>query len=96
MIILSKSKKCVVNLDNVEKIYVGGDNASIKTDMKSGRGTELAKYNSVDGCKTAMDMLVYALRNGDNVFEFPNESEMTFGTQHTSKVTSMKKSHGGS
>ena len=36
MTIISKSKKCVVNFDNVEKIYVSGDNVSIKADMKSG------------------------------------------------------------
>ena len=61
MTIISKSKKCVVNFDNVEKIYVSGDNVSIKADMKSGRGTELA-------IPVYVERLLSILSTGQNSF----------------------------
>lgn len=95
MIIISKDKKCLINSEHLTKIYICSGNG-IRADLVGGNGELIAKYNAPRYCERALDMLAYALRNDDGVFEFPQENEMQFATQHTSQVTSMKKSHGGS
>lgn len=94
MIIFTKDKSCIINSEFIMKACICNGN-SIKADLTNNRMEMLAKYQNTKQCEIALDMLAHAMRKGDDVFEMPYESELDFGSQHSSKVTSMKRSHGG-
>ena len=96
MIIMSLNGTNIINMDCVENIFLGADRKSIKANMTSRSGCELAKYSSYDQCKYALESLYMAVKGEDKVFQFPREEDMNHARQYSSHVTSRKKSHGGS
>lgn len=57
MFIISKDKKSIVNSEKVTSIYVGADGCTIKADFHNSKGCQLARYNSEEYSKIAMDIL---------------------------------------
>lgn len=96
MLIMAKSESNILNLEHIENIFIGSDRKSIKANMASRSGCELAKYETAEQTQFALGMLFSAMQSGDAVFQFPKEIDINFARQQNSNVTSRKKSHGGS
>lgn len=96
MIIMSLSGMSVVNMDFVENIFLGADRLSIKANMASRSGCELAKYSTTENCKNALEAFYMAVKGDERVFQFPKEEDMIHARQYRSHLTSRKISHGGS
>lgn len=96
MIIMSKSESNILNLAHIENIFIGSDRKSIKANMASRSGCELAKYETEEQTRFALGMLLSSMQSGDSTFQFPKEIDINFARQQNSNVTSRKKSHGGS
>lgn len=96
MIIMAKTGGNIVNLDHVENIFLSADGKSIKANMASRSGCELAKYSTIEQSKYALGMLFSAAQGDERVFSFPEEIDINIARQHRSKVSSRKVSHGGS
>lgn len=96
MIIMSLSGMNVVNMDFVENIFLGADKLSVKANMASRAGCELARYSTMENCKYALEAFYMAVKGEDRVFQFPKEEDMIHARQYKSHFTSRKLSHGGS
>lgn len=96
MFILSKSQSNLVNMNEVENIFIGADKKSIKANMVSRSGCELAKYQTSEQCKFALGMLYSSIQANENVFSFPKEIDINFAKQHGGDYKTKKNSHGGS
>lgn len=96
MIIMSLNGTNIINMDCVENIFLGADRKSIKANMTSRSGCELAKYSNYEQCKYALEALFIAVKGEDRVFQFPREEDMNHARQYSSHITSRTKSHGGS
>ena len=96
MIIMSLNGTNIINMDCVENIFLLVYRKSIKANMTSRSGCELAKYSNYEQCKYALEALFIALKGEDRVFQFPREEDMNHARQYSSHITSRTKSHGGS
>lgn len=93
---MGKAESNILNLAHIENIFIGSDRKSIKANMASRSGCELAKYETEEQTRFAMGMLFSAMQAGDRAFQFPKEIDINFARQQKSHVTSRKVSHGGS
>ena len=100
MTILTQNKKSCVSAVYLENVYIGGDGLSIKANFASGRGMELARYRDKNLAIYALDAYFVAVISEEASFEFPGDRElieaMSVQKSHSSHVSSMKVSHGGS
>lgn len=96
MILMGKNSGTIVNLSQVENIFIGGDRCSIKANMASRSGCELAKYDNAEQCRYAMEMLYEAIKGDERAFQFPKESEMEHARQQRSQFRTKANRHGGS
>lgn len=99
MIIVSKDKDSIVNMEQVTNIFVGNDGYTVKAAFANGSGCQLGRYNSPIANKV-IEMIglavgrteVYFLPNDEAVAAKMNETKQTY--HHvTGKKT---KGHGGS
>ena len=99
MIIVSKDKDSVVNMDHVTNIFVGNDGYTVKAAFANGSGCQLGRYNSPVANKV-IEMIglavgrteVYFLPDDDSVAAKIHETALTYH-HATGKKT---KGHGGS
>lgn len=96
MIIMSLNGSNLINMEQVENIFLGADRKSVKANMVSRSGCELAKYSDYECCKYALEALFLAIKNEDKAFQFPKEEDMKHARQYHFHCTSRKVSHGGS
>lgn len=96
MIIMSLNGTNLINMEQIENIFLGADRKSIKANMVSRSGCELAKYSDYECCKYALEALYVAIKSEDKAFQFPKEGDMKHAKQYRSHYTSTKRSHGGS
>lgn len=102
MYIINKNKTQIVNLEQVTAVYIGADECSIKADFSTGKGCQIAKYDSQTAAVAALEMLGKAIGKTEAFF-FPDDAyihgqiqgQRTEQKQHyaTGKKT---KGHGGS
>lgn len=76
MIIMSNSGMNILNLSEVENIFIGADRKSIKANMVSRSGSEVAKYDNLEQCKYALEMLFVSIKSEDKAFQFPSVQEI--------------------
>ena len=96
MIVMSLNGTNLINMEQVENIFLGADRKSIKANMVSRSGCELAKYSNYEYCEYALEALYLAAKSEDKAFQFPKEEDMKHAKQYSSHCTSRKRSHGGS
>jgi len=95
MVVLAKSQSNIINCDHVENIFIGSDGKSIKANMESRSGCELAKYDTREQTEFALGMLFAAMAAGEISFEFPkvlSEERIRGSGEYKTK----KNRHGGS
>lgn len=76
MIIISKSKDTIINMDHVTKIYVGGNTEAIRAEISNGGSSEIAKYTKRDVALYALEMLSLAAAGGESYFYMPSDQEI--------------------
>ena len=76
MIIMSNSQLNILNLEQIENIFIGADRKSIKANMVSRAGCEVAKYENLEQCMYALGMLFTSIKNEDKTFQFPSVYEI--------------------
>lgn len=100
MVIMSNSQFNVLNLDQIENIFIGADRKSIKANMVSRSGCELAKYENIEQCKYALEMLFVSIKSEDKAFQFPSVQEIeerrTAARSASIHVKTKQNRHGGS
>lgn len=101
MYIVNKNKTQIVNLNQVTVIFIGADECSIKADFPTGKGCQIAKYESREAAIVAMEMLGKAIGRTDAFF-FPSDEYLQTKileqeSRQTHHITGKKtKGHGGS
>lgn len=100
MFIVSKDKKAIVNADSTTVIYVGSDGITIKADFSNGRGCQLGRYDSLEECKKALEMMAKEIGKVDT-FQMPEsaaiKAEIVKNETSWHHATGKKtKGHGGS
>jgi len=93
--IMSKSASNIVNTDHIENIHVGADGKSIKANMASRSGCELAKYETRRECNFALGMLFASMKADDSTFQFPETIPDT-QIRGSGDFKSKRNRHGGS
>lgn len=102
MILVSKDGKCIVNMESVACVYIGGNDSSIKADFQNGRGTHLATYSSAEESRAAMQILSKKISQGVAYIEMPEAEEIKAaiiaGGRDKDRYSNGRKSkgHGGS
>lgn len=76
MVIMSNSQSNILNLEQIENIFIGADRKSIKANMVSRSGCEVAKYENLEQCKYALEMLFVSIKSEDKTFQFPSVQEV--------------------
>ena len=76
MVIMSNSQLNILNLEQIENIFIGADRKSIKANMVSRAGCEVAKYENFEQCKYALEMLFVRIKSEDKTFQFPSIQEI--------------------
>ena len=73
MIILDQNKSSIHNLEHIVKVYIGSDFKSIKCAYVggSGSGAELGKYQSAEDTSFVVEMIAYAIKNNELMFQMP-------------------------
>lgn len=74
MIIINKDETSFVNYEQIENVFIG--DTSIKANLKSGKGMQLAKYNTDEETKQAFRILVDKLRQNSAVINMPTDEEV--------------------
>lgn len=99
MYIISKGNTQLINLAHVTAMYIGADECSIKVDFSTGKGCQVARYNSKAEVKAAMEMLSKAIGHTE-IFCFPNSEELrakVITNERPHHIAGKKtKGHGGS
>ena len=101
MYIVNKTKTQIVNLEQVTAVYIGADECSIKVDFSTGKGCQIAKYDSTMAAVTALEMLGKAIGKAEAFF-FPSDEYIRGKIQENSEqkqhhIAGKKtKGHGGS
>ena len=100
MIIINKDDTSFVNYEQIENVFIG--DTSIKANLKSGKGMQLAKYNTIEDTKEAFKILIDRLRQNQLIVKMPTDEEVKTKIQLTkdyiprSLTGKKQKSHGGS
>lgn len=100
MIIINKDKTSFLMFDQVENVFIG--DLAIKANMKSGKGMQIAKYNSIEDTKVALQILIERIQQNQSVINSPTDEEVRIKIQQTKEsrarsLTGKKtKGHGGS
>lgn len=71
MIIIAKDGESFVNTEYIANIFCGRDGATVKVDFQNGRGCQIARYNTEQQAKTALRMIIEAMRTTE-VFQMPD------------------------
>lgn len=101
MYVINKSKTQIVNLEQITAVYIGADECSIKADFSTGKGCQIAKYDSQAAAVVALEMLGKAIGKTEAFF-FPDDAYIRGRVQERKEqeqhhVTGKKtKGHGGS
>lgn len=75
MIIVSKDKEIIVNLNHIKNIYKGADGCTLKVSFGNTDGCQLSRYNSAEEANTAIEMLIDAIGKKE-VFIMPGTNEV--------------------
>lgn len=75
MVIVSKNKDILINLEHTKNIYKGADNCTLKANFGNTDGCQLSRYNSPDEMQIAMEMLIDAIGKRE-VFIMPSDDEV--------------------
>ena len=100
MIIINKDKTSFVNYEQIENVFIG--DTSIKANLKSGKGMQLAKYNTNIETQMAFEILIDKIGNNVYKIQMPLDEEVAqkinsmpvYKTRHISGKKT--KGHGGS
>lgn len=100
MYLVNKSKTQIINLEQITALYVGSDECSVKADFVTGKGCQVARYDSHKAVVAALEMLGKSIGNAE-VFFFPDDGKVRGyieqGEQKQHHITGKKtKGHGGS
>lgn len=85
----------LVNMDKIAVLYVGTQGNDIMM-MHDGKHLELGHYQTREDVFDVLNMIYYAIDNGEYAFEMPSEEEMRRNIQHKAHMTSTKHNHGRS
>lgn len=100
MIIVNKDGTSIINFEQVESIFIG--DASIKANLKSGKGTQLGFYGSITEAKIVMQILTEKIATGVDCIKMPQDKEIEtkvnsgIYTRQRSMTGKKAKGHGGS
>ena len=100
MFIVRKDGKSIINFDQIETLYIGGDGCSIKVDYKSGKGCQLGTYSSITEAKEVMELIAGSIGKTE-VYHMPSDdaikARMNLKEKRYHHATGKKtKGHGGS
>lgn len=76
MLIVSKCRDSIINAEQTEVIYVGSEGRSIKVSFASGKGCQLAAYNSEQEALAAMNLLADNIGRADEVYFMPLDEQV--------------------
>lgn len=97
MIIISQDMRAVINYDHVSVVCISGDGQGIIAKGAGGsEGSRMGKYRNADTCRNVLAMFASAYDADLPSFKFPEEREIEYARQHTSKYNSQNNRHGGS
>ena len=98
MLISDYRNKVLFNYEHIAACEAGDRTVFIH--LVSGKEMRLGNYESGEQTRYALALLENAVLNEEKYFEFPHpkdiEERMQAARQHESRVTSRKRSHGGS
>jgi hypothetical protein len=86
----------LIDMDKVESIHVSRETKSIKINFESGRGCEIARYNTYEQCRYVLGMIMQALKAEERTFLVPQEVDLDVARRHSSQFKTSKNRHGGS
>ena len=100
MYIISKDGNSIVNMDHVTSIYIGADSCTVKADFANGKGYQLGRYDSMQECLIAVEIVAEKLEKMKNSC-LPSNSvvsaKLRLAEQKQYHISGKKtKSHGGS
>ena len=102
MLLMSKNKDSIVNLEYVENVYIGANGTSIKMISNSGNGSQLGAYTTSAETKMALNILSNRIKSNESLIEMPTEKDIqayvvSLGIEKPRHITGKKtKGHGGS
>ena len=102
MLLMSKNKDSIVNLEYVENVYIGANGTSIKMISNSGNGSQLGAYTTSEETKMALNILSNRIKSNESLIEMPTEKDIqayvvSLGIEKPRHITGKKtKGHGGS
>lgn len=100
MYIVNKDKTQIVNLEQVTCLYIGGDECTIKAEFSTGKGCQIARYDSHEVAAAVIEEIGKAAGNTETFFLPDNETaraKAKLNAQKWHHVTGKKtKGHGGS
>ena len=76
MLLMSKNKDSIVNLEYVENIYIGANGTSIKMISNSGSGSQLGAYTTSEETKMALNILSNRIKSNESLIEMPTEKDI--------------------
>lgn len=76
MILMSKNKDSIINLEYVENIYIGANGSSIKIVLNSGNGSQLGAYTTSEEAQIALKILSDRIRSNQSFIEMPTEKDI--------------------
>ena len=100
MYVISKDGNSIVNMDHVTSIYIGADGCTVKADFANGKGYQLGRYDSMQECLIAVEIVAEKLETRKNSC-LPSDSvvsaKLRLVRQEQHHISGKKtKSHGGS
>lgn len=96
MYLMRPDEAQLIDMDKVESMHVSRETKSIKINFESGRGCEIARYNTYEQCRYVLGMIMQALRAEERIFLIPQEVDLDVARRHSSQFKTSKNRHGGS
>jgi len=96
MYLMRPDEAQLIDMDKVESMHVSRETKSIKINFESGRGCEIARYNTYEQCRYVLGMIMQALRAEERTFLVPQEVDLDVARRHSSQFKTSKNRHGGS
>lgn len=100
MYIINKDRTQLANMEQITALYIGTDGRSIKADFVTGKGCQIARYDSGEEACAAIELLGKAMGRTETFF-FSDQDEIKAHVQTNNQrwhhATGKKtKGHGGS
>lgn len=100
MIIVSKDRESIINMEQVTSIHIGADGCTLKVDFVNGKGCQIGRYGSEKECQVVIAAIAKNIEKAGSSF-MPDDDEVRVGMglekqKHRHATGKKPKGHGGS